>query len=152
MNASDPPLRRPRILIAEDDGVSRELICTRLTKWGYDVIVTENGTDALTELCKRDAPALAILDWMMPGLDGIEICRRVRAAEGTVYIILLTARGGRESVLEGMRAGADDYLTKPFEKEALQARILVGMRVVALQAAVTAQAVKIRELEGRLAT
>src|SRR6185436_5815255 len=78
---------KTRILVAEDDPVSRELICARLTKWGYEIIVTQNGTEAMTELRKKDAPALAILDWMMPGMDGLEICRRVREVDRVLYII-----------------------------------------------------------------
>ena len=140
----DDTAPKTRILVAEDDAVSRELICARLTKWGYDVVVTQNGAEAMTELRKKDAPALAILDWMMPGMDGIEVCRRVREADRVLYIILLTARASKENVVEGLTAGADDYLIKPFDKDELHARILVGLRVMALQAGL---ADRIRELE-----
>jgi DNA-binding response OmpR family regulator len=92
----------------------------------------------------RDAPSLAVLDWMMPGLDGLEICRRVRETKKLVYIILLTARGGKENVIEGLRAGADDYLIKPFDKDELHARILVGLRVMKLQEALVH---RVEELE-----
>jgi sigma-B regulation protein RsbU (phosphoserine phosphatase) len=126
---------KTRILVAEDDPVSSELICARLTKWGYEVISTQNGTEAMTVLRRKDAPSLAILDWMMPGLDGLEVCRRVREADRVLYIILLTARGRKENIVEGLTAGADDYLIKPFDKEELHARILVGLRVMDLQAA-----------------
>jgi len=132
------------ILVAEDDPVSRELICTRLAKWGYEVIATRNGAEAMTALRKKDAPSLAILDWMMPDMDGLEICRRVREVDRTLYIILLTARGSKENVVEGLGAGADDYLIKPFDKEELHARILVGLRVMSLQAALVA---RLKELE-----
>jgi DNA-binding response OmpR family regulator len=135
---------KTRILVAEDDAVSRELICTRLEKWGYEVIATQNGTEAMTALRKKDAPTLAILDWMMPGMDGLEICRRVREVDRVLYIILLTARSSKENVVEGLGAGADDYLIKPFDKDELQARILVGLRVMALQAAL---ADRVKELE-----
>jgi DNA-binding response OmpR family regulator len=84
-------------------------------------------------LRRRDAPALAILDWSMPEMVGVEICRRMREAERMVYIILLSARGSKENIIEGLRAGADDYLVKPFHAEELQARILVGLRVMTLQ-------------------
>jgi len=117
---------RISILVAEDDSVSRELISTRLTKWGYEPVLAKDGLEAMTILRSNDAPAVAILDWMMPGMDGLEICRRMREVEKALYIILLTARSGKENVVEGLRAGADDYLNKPFDKDELHARILVG--------------------------
>src|SRR5688500_1918911 len=92
---------RIRILVAEDDAVSRELICTRLEKWGYEVIATQNGVEAMTELRKKDAPTLAILDWMMPGLDGLEVCRRTREVKRRLYVIVLTARGTKANLVEG---------------------------------------------------
>jgi DNA-binding response OmpR family regulator len=138
------PVLKTSILVAEDNAISRELICARLANWGYEVIVTQNGTEAMTALRKKDAPSLAILDWMMPGMDGLEICRRVREANRAVYLILLTTRGSKENIIEGFGAGADDYLIKPFDKDELQARILVGLRVMALQAAL---ADRVKELE-----
>jgi DNA-binding response OmpR family regulator len=139
---------KSRILVAEDDAVSRELICTRLTKWGYEVTATQNGTEAMTALREKGAPSLAILDWMMPGMDGLEICRRVREVDRSIYLILLTARGSKENIVEGLGAGADDYLVKPFDKDELHARILVGLRVIALQAAL---ADRVKELEAAAA-
>jgi DNA-binding response OmpR family regulator len=124
---------KARILVAEDDPVSRKLISSRLAKWGYDVVITSDGAEAMTALRGADAPSLAILDWSMPEMDGLEICRRLREAEKMVYLILLTARGSKENIIEGLRGGADDYLVKPFDAEELQARILVGLRVMALQ-------------------
>jgi DNA-binding response OmpR family regulator len=138
------PARATRILVAEDDAVSRELICSRLEKWGYDVLVTEDGVEAMMELRKKDAPSLAILDWMMPGMDGVEICRRIREVDRVAYIIMLTARGSKANLLEGLRAGADDYLVKPFDGDELHARILVGLRVMGLQAGLSA---RVKELE-----
>lgn len=137
-----PP--KTRILVAEDDPVSRELLCTRLAKWGYEVQSTKDRIEAMNALRAKDAPKLAVLDWMMPGMDGSEICRRAREVDRVVYIIMLTARGSKESLVEGLNSGADDYLVKPFDKEELHARILVGLRVVALQ---TALAERIEELE-----
>jgi len=134
---------KTRILVAEDDAVSRELICARLTKWGYEVVVTRDGAEAMNALREKGAPSLAILDWMMPGMDGLEICSRMRESERTIYIILLTARESRENLIEGLNAGADDYLVKPFNKDELQARILVGLRVMALQ---TSLAKRVTEL------
>ena len=137
----------PRILVAEDDVVSRELICTRLQKWGYEVIATDNGLEAMMALRKKDAPTLAIMDWMMPGMDGLEICRRIREVDRVLYVILLSARGSKANLLEGLRAGADDYLVKPFDKDELHARILVGLRVMAMQAALM-ERVKVLEASG----
>jgi DNA-binding response OmpR family regulator len=122
-----------RILIAEDDPVSCQVLATRLQKLGYNAVIARDGHEAMTVMRSQNAPALAIIDWMMPGMDGLEICRRVREAEKMVYIILLTALGSKENIIEGLRAGADDYLVKPFHAEELQARILVGLRVMTLQ-------------------
>ncbi len=141
--AGKDSVRKTRILVAEDDAISRELICTRLAKWGYEVIALENGPDAMMALRKPDAPSLAILDWMMPGMDGLEICRRVREVDRVLYIIMLTSCGSKANLVEGLGAGADDYLIKPFDKDELRARILVGERMMALQ---TALAVRVREL------
>ncbi|MBA3962349.1 MAG: response regulator [Chthoniobacterales bacterium] len=98
------------VIVAEDDPVSRMLVCTLLEKWGYRVIVTHDGREAMEAIRAQITPALAVIDWMMPGFDGIEICQRVREANNILYIILLTARGGKERLIEGLEAGADDYL------------------------------------------
>ena len=133
--------------MAEDDPVSRALIATRLAKWGYDVVVTNDGAEAMAVLRGRDAPSLAILDWSMPGMDGLEICRRLREAEKRIYLILLTAHGSKENMIEGLDAGADDYLVKPFHAEELQARLLVGLRVMTSQGAL---ADRVQALESSL--
>ncbi len=124
-----------KILIAEDDLVSRRVLEVTLIKWGYEVIVAGDGNEALTVLQSADAPPLAILDWMMPVTDGVEVCRRVRQTPSAVptYVILLTAKTEKEDVVRGLDAGADDYLTKPFERTELRARIEVGTRMVGLQ-------------------
>lgn len=124
-----------KVLIAEDDMVSRRLLEATLAKWGYEVMVTCDGLQALAALQGVDAPSLAILDWMMPGLDGIEVCRRVRRTHSHTppYFIVLTAKGRREDVITGLEAGANDYVTKPFDREELQARVRVGVRIVELQ-------------------
>jgi DNA-binding response OmpR family regulator len=124
---------KTRILVAEDDPVSRHLISTRLANWGYVGVIASDGAQAMAILRGPDAPSLAILDWSMPHMDGIEICRRLRDAQKMIYIILLTANGSKENIVEGLRAGADDYLVKPFHAEELQARILVGLRAMAAQ-------------------
>ena len=138
-----------RILVAEDQSVSRHILVANLRKWGYDVVAVENGTRAWDALHAPDAPHLAILDWLMPGMDGIEICRQIRMNPQTqpVYLILLTARRGQEDKIQGLQAGADDYITKPFDREELRARLQVGIRVLALQEAL---AERVRELEDAL--
>ena len=126
-----------RVLIAEDDRISRRLIEKTLEKWGYTVVSCADGNEAWQILKENDAPRLAILDWMMPGLDGIEVCRRVRQMPDEVYryLILLTAKAGKEDIIEGLDAGADDYLTKPFNSQELQVRLRAGRRIIELQSA-----------------
>src|SRR5262245_26358550 len=119
------------VLIADDDAVSRRVLEGTLTRLGYSVIVCANGTEAIDALLAADGPRLAILDWMMPGADGLEVCRRVRASAGPyVYIIILTARDRREDVLEAYDAEADEFLAKPLEVLELRARLRSGERVL----------------------
>jgi phosphoserine phosphatase RsbU/P len=127
--------KRTSILVAEDDPVSRRLLAAILDKWGYHALLTANGFEAWEVLTGSDSPGLALLDWMMPGIDGLELCRRVRSTEGTraKYVILLTARSERGDAVEGLEAGADDFVTKPFNKNELRARLQVGLRVLQLQ-------------------
>lgn len=135
------------IVIAEDDPVSRELITSLVAKWGFQSIVTRDGQEAMAALRATEGTAIALLDWMMPGMDGLQICRRVRESEKTVYIILLTARGARENIVEGLQAGADDYLVKPYDKSELFARIQVGLRILDLH---NSLAKRVAELEDAL--
>lgn len=139
-----------RVLIAEDDLVSQKLLATTLHLWGYDVTVTGDGKAAWEELQKDDGPRLAILDWMMPEMDGAEVCRRARASQHcrSSYLILLTARQSSADRVTGLKSGADDYLTKPFEREELRARIEVGERVLGLQRELSQ---RIEELEAHQA-
>jgi phosphoserine phosphatase RsbU/P len=139
-----------KILIAEDDPVSKRYLEAALHKWGYDVSVATNGAEAWRRLQEEEPPPLAILDWMMPELDGLEICRRIRTDPlvERMYVILLTARTGKGNAVAGLEAGADDYVTKPFDRKELRARVQVGARVVRLQ---THLAARVRELEGALA-
>src|SRR5580698_5239149 len=127
--------RHTRVLAAEDNPVFQSMLRSILTKWGYDPIIARDGAEAWRVLAADDAPRLAILDWMMPGLDGVEICRRVRAAgrEPYIYILLLTARTESQDLVEGMEAGADDYLTKPFVAQELRVRLRAGRRILDLQ-------------------
>jgi diguanylate cyclase (GGDEF)-like protein len=124
-----------KILIADDSIVSRHLLEATLRKWGYEVMVACDGAEALDLLQREDAPALLILDWMMPGLTGPEVCRRIRqrGSEPYIYILLLTSKSQKEDLIEGMDAGADDYITKPFDQNELQVRLRAGTRLVDLQ-------------------
>jgi len=124
-----------RILIAEDDPVSRLVLTTNLTNWGHEVVTAVNGKEAWLASQEEDAPRLVILDWMMPEMEGPEVCRRIRKVPATIppYIILLTAKQGTIEVVEGMQAGADDYLTKPYHRDELRVRVQVGVRMIELQ-------------------
>ena len=102
-----------RVLIAEDDPVSRRILERLLRKWGYEVLVTTNGDEARVALQSAETPDVALLDIMMPKMDGLEICRRLRALNRRTYIILVTAKHGTREIVKGIEAGADDYLTKP---------------------------------------
>jgi phosphoserine phosphatase RsbU/P len=139
-----------KVLIADDEAVSRFLLESTLRGWGYDVTATRDGVEAWDVLRRPDAPRMAVLDWQMPGLDGVELCRRLRDEDATrsIYILLLTGRGGTHNVVAGLRGGADDYLTKPFDLDELSARLGVGRRVVTLQDRL---ADRVRELEETLA-
>jgi len=124
-----------KILIAEDDPSFCRLLKEKLTMWGYDVVVAENGKEALEILLSDGSPRLAMLDWMMPGMEGIEVCRKVRekVQEPYTYIILLTAQQRDEDLVAGMEAGADDYITKPFKHNELRLRLRAGRRIIELQ-------------------
>jgi len=126
-----------RVLIADDSIVSRHLLDATLRKWGYQVVVACDGNEAWAILQAEDAPEIAILDWVMPGLTGPEVCRRVRALAKEkdiyTYILLLTSKSQREDLIEGMESGADDYLTKPFDQHELKVRLRPGTRIIELQ-------------------
>ena len=123
------------VLIADDDPVSRRLLQVSLGNAGYRVVVATNGVEAISKLNERDCPRLAVLDWMMPEMDGVEVCRTIRgsAREPYLYIILLTAKGHQTEIIEGLEAGADDYITKPFDLQELKARLRSGKRILELQ-------------------
>jgi phosphoserine phosphatase RsbU/P len=142
-----------RILIAEDDAATRRILQVTLGHLGWDVITAADGEDAwraFETLKGKHAPEMAVLDWMMPGLEGPELCRRLRATPGfeLLYIILLTSRDATEDIAQGLAAGANDYIAKPFDPIELDARIRVGQRMVKLQGSLTA---RVAELEVALA-
>ena len=135
-----------RILIAEDDFTSRTVLVGVLMKAGHEVTATVNGAEAWQALQQPDAPALAILDWMMPELDGPEVVRRVRArpTDQPPYLIMLTTKGEKADIIAGLQAGANDYLAKPFNPGELRARVEVGRRMVELQATLAAKLEELR--------
>lgn len=124
-----------RILIADDDTTSRTMLQAVLRKWGYEVTTAVDGAEAWEKLQATDAPRLAVLDWMMPEVDGLRLCRKLRAQQriDPLYLLLLTSRADRQDIVLGLEAGADDYVSKPYDPEELHARIKVGLRVLDLQ-------------------
>ena len=139
-----------KILIAEDEPLSRRLLQHVLTEHGHEVIVTSDGVQAWDVLQADDAPHLAVIDWMMPGLTGLQLCNLVHEAPDAdlKYLILLTAKGEKADIVRGLAAGANDYVTKPFDKDELRARVEVGVRMIQLQIRL---ADRIRELQEALA-
>jgi phosphoserine phosphatase RsbU/P len=138
-----------RILVADDDAVSLRVLQKALEKWGYEVVAARDGTEAWQILTRPEAPQMAILDWMMPGMDGPTICQRARAAPSITapYLILLTARNDHFDIVSGLEAGANDYVTKPFNQAELCARVRVGLRVLELQSKLAG---RVRDLEAAL--
>ena len=148
-----------RVLIAEDDPVSRRALEATLARWGYDVEVTVDGAAAWARIQQPSPPRLLVLDWMMPGMSGPDVCRRARAQpDGDLfYIILLTAKGRIEDIVGGLDAGADDYVCKPFHNDELRARVRSGRRIIDLQEslqdridALEAALSEVRQLRGLL--
>jgi two-component system, cell cycle response regulator len=123
------------VLIAEDDAMFRRLLERQLQSWGFQVIAVKDGEEGWKIIQQSDAPDLLILDWMMPGVDGVELCRRVRAQERDryPYVLLLTGKDEKQDVIDGLNSGADDYLTKPFDIGELRARLRAGKRIISLQ-------------------
>ncbi len=123
-----------RVLIADDDIISRAVVKALLLKWGYEVLEAEDGNRAWDILREKDSPHLVLLDWMMPGIDGLELCKRLRQSGDNTYhyIILLTGRDSKKDIIGGLNAGADDYITKPFMPEELEVRLRAGRRILDL--------------------
>jgi DNA-binding response OmpR family regulator len=135
-----------RVLLAEDEPVTRRLLEAQLVRAGYQVVPVSDGAAAWELLQGPDAPPLAVLDWNMPGLDGPEVCRRLRTLDkrGYTYTLLVTARNEKSDVVEGLSAGADDFVSKPVDPEELKARLRTGERIVGLEKSLQS---KVRELE-----
>jgi DNA-binding response OmpR family regulator len=140
-----------RVLIADDDAVLRHALRKQLASWEYTSVTAANGKQAWKALQGPDPPLLAVVDWNMPGIDGVELCREIRAAptlSGT-YLILLTGNQDQKDVVAGLESGADDYITKPFSWDELRARLRIGSRIVGLQRALAA---RVHELQHALAS
>jgi sigma-B regulation protein RsbU (phosphoserine phosphatase) len=139
-----------RALIADDDRINTTILSHALVAWHFDVSVAHDG-EAAWNLTRTVSPQLAIIDWMMPSLSGLDLCRRIRqdAAHAHMHLILLSSRGSRADIVEGLNAGADDYLVKPFDPAELRARLHVGVRVLTLQEKL---ADRVAELEAAVST
>jgi DNA-binding response OmpR family regulator len=139
-----------KLLIADDDPLSLRMLEGLAAGWGFDVVTARDGLTACRLLEADDGPRLAVLDWVMPGMDGPDVCRKLREkpTQDPPYLILLTARDAKADIVQGLRGGANDYVTKPFDPDELQARIQVGRRVVQLQQGLAAT---IRQLQDALA-
>jgi sigma-B regulation protein RsbU (phosphoserine phosphatase) len=149
------------ILVADDDSTSRNMLSAMLTKCGHEVVAYCDGAEAWEAMQRPDAPQMLVLDWMMPVMDGVEVCRRIRAAGSPgrtrPHILMLTARAEKARIVEGLDAGADDYLTKPYDADELRARIRVGCRMLDIQSRLDARVeelsralCEIKRLEGIL--
>lgn len=130
---TDQPPSSLHVLVAEDDPMFRRILQSWLQGWGHEVLLAENGARAWSILQQEHPPELLILDWIMPEIDGTELCRRIRAQAHSryQYILLVTGKNDRQDVVRGLDAGADDYLTKPFDRDELRARLRVGKRILA---------------------
>ena len=139
-----------KILVAEDDVTSRRMLDAFLVSWGHETVLARDGLEAWELLQSDDSVGVAILDWMMPKMDGLEVCRKIRAAalQRPLYLIMLTARDSTDDMVAALSDGADEYLTKPFNRDELRSRIQVGLRTLTLQKNL---ADRVRELEAALA-
>lgn len=148
---------RTRVLLAEDEPVTRRLLEAQIARFGFDVLTVSDGLKAWDALQAQDAPSLVVLDWNMPGLDGPEVCRKIResARAGYTYMLLVTARNAKSDVVQGLSAGADDFISKPVDPDELHARLKTGERIVRLEQTLAAQVKElqaasehVRELQG----
>jgi sigma-B regulation protein RsbU (phosphoserine phosphatase) len=149
-----PACRWPvrRVLIADDDPVLRHALTTHLTAWSYTSVIAGNGKDAWAALQQPDPPLLAVIDWNMPGMDGVDLCRNVRAIPelAAMYLIMLTGNQDQKDVVAGLESGADDYITKPFNWEELRARLRIGSRIVGLQQALATRVDELQQALGNV--
>ncbi len=138
---------RMKVLIADDSATSRAMLRAALVKWGYEVVMAEDGAEAWAILAKPDAPPMAILDWVMPHLTGPEVCSKVRETrrEPYTYILLLTSKNSKDETVEGLEAGADDYIVKPFNQQELSVRLRAGKRIIELQLSLMQAREELRE-------
>jgi DNA-binding response OmpR family regulator len=141
-----------RVLVADDEVVTRRVLESTLLSWEYEVCTATNGSEALGILENGPRPDIALLDWMMPEKEGPDVCRIIRSRPQTVpiYIIMLTSLGGRQNIIQGLQAGADDYITKPFDRDELRARLGVGRRMVELQRSLADRVQQLEEALGRV--
>ena len=139
-----------KILVVEDDSVTRQVMQAQLVRWGHEVVTASDGAAGLEQMQKADSPRLAILDWMLPGMEGPEVCRRIRAIPDKpyAYVLMLTSKSREEEVVEAFHAGADDFLTKPAHPGELRARVDAGIRLIGLQATLGS---RVEDLERALA-
>ena len=137
-----------RVLIADDDPVSRRLLQSYLQRWGHDVVATTNGAEAWQQIQGESFP-LVVSDWMMPEMDGLQLVKEIRAhpRPGYTYIILVTERSQKEDVVTGIEAGADDFVTKPFDRDELHARLRTGERIVTLERRLAEQNEALRQAQ-----
>ncbi|MDP8245650.1 MAG: diguanylate cyclase [Candidatus Hinthialibacter antarcticus] len=124
-----------KVIVADDESVSRRMVREWLLRWGYDALEAADGLTAWHEMQSEEPPRMAVVDWLMPDLDGLEFCRKIREREQYqpyTYIILLTGKTCKEDIVRGLEAGADDFISKPFDRDILRARLLVGKRILDL--------------------
>jgi DNA-binding response OmpR family regulator len=136
-----------RVLIADDDAALRHGLEVQLTRWGFEPLVCEDGTAARAVLAGASPPPLAVLDWNMPGVDGVTLCREIRSepALSTMYVILVTAHDSLDQMLEGLLGGADEYITKPFDWNVLRARLKNGARIASLHQSLAQRVVELQK-------
>src|SRR5947209_3817349 len=135
-----------KVLLADDNRFYARMCESMLRGWGYEVVTADNGAEAWRLLEQADTPLLALVDWMMPELDGVQLCQRIRSTPDLppVYVLMITVRDSKECVITALENGADDYIRKPFDPDELRARLRVGERMIALRTALAANITELR--------